>query len=64
MDTQPAHALELDDGEQERGRILQAARARLDGLELELPALDLGGLELGGQRSTAETRHFLTIRSL
>jgi hypothetical protein len=64
MDTQSAHALELEDGEQELGRILRAARTRLDVLEPELSGLDLGGLELGRQRGTAKTRHFLTIRSL
>jgi len=58
MDTQSAHALELDHGEQELGRIAWAARAAFDGLELELSGLDLTGLELRGQRGTAETRHF------
>src|SRR5690348_3503175 len=57
MDTQPTHALELEHGEQKLGRIAQAARARLDWLQPDL--LELGGLELGGRRGTAETRHFL-----
>src|SRR4051794_40182508 len=59
MDTQPTHALELDDGEQEPGRILDAARARLERLRLRLLRLDLGCRNFGGQRGTAETRHCL-----
>ncbi len=64
MNTQPAAALELDDGEEELGLIPHAARALFDGLEPELRSLDLSGLELGGRRGTTETRHGLTIRSL
>jgi hypothetical protein len=64
MDAQSTHALELDHGEQELSRIPRAARAGHDRLEPEMPGLDLGGLELGGRRGAAETRHFCTIRSL
>jgi hypothetical protein len=59
MDAQSTHALKLEHGEQELGRIPRTARAGLDGPQLELAGFDL---QLGGQRGTAETRHFL-IRS-
>src|SRR5262249_32852357 len=55
MDTQPAHALELEHGEQKLGRIARAARGHLDRLEPEL--LDLVCLDLGGEHGTADTRH-------
>ena len=64
MDAQSTHALELDHGEQELSGIPRAARAGHGRLELEVPGLAPGGLELGGRRGTAETRHFCTIRSL
>jgi hypothetical protein len=61
MHAQTTRALELDHGEQELSRIPRVARAGHDRLELELSGL---GLELGGRRGAAETRHFCTIRSL
>jgi hypothetical protein len=57
MDAQSTHALELDDGEHEPGRVQHAGRARLD--RTELRRFDWSCRELGRQPGTTETRHGL-----